>query len=793
MKTNALKITCLLLLSSQLYAQVHTQTIRGTVVDQESKTALPGAYIEVLNVDPQIGTASDIDGSWRLDAVPIGRHTLVVSYLGYEILVLSEIPVTSGKELVLDLELVESFVKIDEVVVSAEARTDQALNEMSSLSARSISVNETKRYAGSFLDPARMAQNFAGVSHGGDDLSNEIVVRGNSPQYVQYRLEGIEIPNPTHFAATGSSGGAISMLSSSTLGQSDFYSGAFPSEYGNALAGIFDLRLRTGNNEKRESSLMVGLLGLEASTEGPFHKDGKSSYLINYRYSTLAALDAIGLDPAGVGELAPTYSDISFKLNFPTKLGTFSVFGLGGNNKSAFSAVADSSQWLGDEDAYSYEENGKTGIIGVGHQLLLNDKSYIKSVFSASTNQYVYSDVFLDATDDYAELVDEEEDFRDDALRANVFYHNKLSAKNTLRVGFSANLLDFNFEIRNRNEEINKLETLIREDGSTHLLQSYAQWKSKLSDRLTLNSGLHFSYFGLSQDLSLEPRVTLDYRLDEKSTLGISMGRHSRMEHLITYLVERKDEVGEVFRPNRDLGLTKANHVVLGYNRSITDLLNLKVEAYYQRMNNVPRDDREEFGDRVVVNATNIYPIVYNTERLVNEGQARNFGIDLSLSRSFHKDYYWMITGSVFESQFQDHTGEWFDTRWNTKFNLTVLGGKEFAVGPNKKNTIGLNAKGLMMGGNRITPVDRQESQAKSELVLTDQWNAQSVGMYKRIDLGASYTVNREKLTHRFSLELQNAFNLTNVGGQWYNVNKDTFNEWHMTGLFPNFNYRIEF
>ena len=180
-------------------------------------------------------------GEFKLSKVPVGRTTLAVSYLGYESLTLREIMVTSGKELVLNLEMTESTKNMNEVVITAAHDKTQAFNEMATVSARSFTVEETGRYAASYFDPARMAQTFAGVSVGGStsDLFNEIVVRGNSPKGILWRLEGVEIPNPNHFGGLGSSGGAISMLSSSTLANSDFYTGAFPTEFGNCLIRCF--------------------------------------------------------------------------------------------------------------------------------------------------------------------------------------------------------------------------------------------------------------------------------------------------------------------------------------------------------------------------------------------------------------------------------------------------------------------------------------------------------------------------------------------------------------------------
>ncbi|MEM7037326.1 MAG: carboxypeptidase-like regulatory domain-containing protein, partial [Bacteroidota bacterium] len=291
MKRSLFSVLALLCLTISGFAQTPHQTIRGTVRDVDTQQALAGATVTLRDGATVLkGAITDAEGSFRFTEVPIGRHSIQVAFTGYEAAFLEQLMLTSGKEMVLEIPLTESMTEaaLEDVVITDEASTGDPINEMATLSARSFSVEETKRYAAAVFDPARMAQNFAGVMSSGFDMENEIVIRGNSPRYMLWRLEGIEIPNPNHFGGMGSSGGPISMLSSSTLGNSDFYTGAFPAEFGNALSGVFDLRFRRGNNEQREFSFMVGALGIEASAEGYFSKKSRASYLINYRYSTLA-------------------------------------------------------------------------------------------------------------------------------------------------------------------------------------------------------------------------------------------------------------------------------------------------------------------------------------------------------------------------------------------------------------------------------------------------------------------------------------------------------------------------
>ena len=207
-----------------------TQNVRGSIVDKDSKTPLPGANIVISTLDPVKGTATDPNGHFKIEKIPVGRHSIKISYVGYEPIIMQNIELSSGKELILNLELQES-VMMEEVVIEAEGEKEKSINKMATVSARTFSIEETQRYAGSLNDVARMAQNFAGVQ-GADDSRNDIVIRGNSPTGVLFRLDGVDIPNPNHFALMGTTGGPVSLLNNNVLDNSDFMTGAFPAEYG---------------------------------------------------------------------------------------------------------------------------------------------------------------------------------------------------------------------------------------------------------------------------------------------------------------------------------------------------------------------------------------------------------------------------------------------------------------------------------------------------------------------------------------------------------------------------------
>ncbi|MEO1259717.1 MAG: TonB-dependent receptor [Bacteroidota bacterium] len=792
------------LLGISAKSQTPTQTIRGAVVDKENLMPLIGAEVAVMTTVPVSGTTTDEHGHFKIENVPVGRHNLRISYLGYEAMGIPNLMVTSGKEVVLNLELVESTVQLAVATVVAGSDKSKTLNEMATVSARSFSVEETSRYAGSFYDPARMATNYAGVSVGSsDDLTNEIVVRGNSPRGVMWRLEGVEIPNPNHFGSMGNSGGGISMLSSSTLSNSDFYTGAFPAEFGNALSGVFDLNMRTGNNEQREYALMLGALGLEAAAEGPFSSRQsqagsrqKGSYLVNFRYSTLALLDAVGLSP--VGDVLPKYSDVSFKLNMPTeKAGNFALFGLGGQNSAVFHPDVDSSNFDAEiDDEWGFEETQTVGNLGLSHRILLSDHSYLKTVVLASHEHLIEEDYWIDPERNFSKHYDVKNEVASNAIRFSSMYNHKFNARNTFRTGLIYSYMTFDFKYYdddNYDEEKGDGQILLfNNDGATATLQGYAQWKHRFNAQWTLNAGLHYSQMLLNNKFSIEPRAALSWKIDKNQSLTAAVGLHSKMEHLAAYLFEGTLPDGTVRVPNKDLGLTKSMHAVLGYDRRLGENMRMKLEAYYQHLFDVPVESIPG-STYSIINATDIWDII-GVEQINNEGTGRNYGIDLTLEKFFSNGYYFLVTGSLFESRYTPINKVEFPTRFDGRYNLTVLGGKEFKVGKSKKNIIGINGKLILTGGNRFTPIDLEASrQSGDHEIIEDQRFAEWAGAYGRFDFGISYKINKSKLTHTIMLDIQNVTNRQNIFTLYYDDDTQQIERYTQNGLFPIINYRIEF
>jgi hypothetical protein len=770
------------------------QTVRGTITDKDSKQTIPFANILLKDSNPPIGTTSDENGKFTLSDVPIGKQTLVLSFLGYETFTLPNINVTAGKEVVLEINLVESFAALDEVVIVAEKRKEITVNEFATISARTLNAEQANLYAASLGDPARQVQNFAGVTGGDDDLNNEIVIRGNSPNTLLWRLEGVEVPNPNHFARL--TGGSVSMLSGNVLAKTDFFTSAFPAEYGNGIAGVFDLRFRKGNNQKRETTIDVGVLGLGFSTEGYFSKKSKASYLVNYRYSTLGILEKLGLNLTD--GFNPTFQDLNYNINLPTtKFGTFNLYGLLGKNKSNSSETEDEDidgNPSTDDFTNKTESDESTFITGLGHRVFIKDQTYLKTNITYSSNDAKKNDVFQNSGV-VGPLESESFDSKSEAFRLSSFINHKFNSKHTLRSGFTLSHLKekntLSFTDKNDDGTLSTSKDEI--NGTANVFQSYVQWKYRMTENFTLNSGLHFLHFGKTNSSAIEPRLGLNYKLNNVHSLSFGAGLHSRAEQLPLYLT--KDATNTNFL-NTNLKLSKALHYVVGYNWRINKNTLFKAEAYYQHLFDIPVDNSGETGYNAI-NAQSFDIFEIAETPLTNDGKGRNYGIEFTLERFLNKGFYYLSTLSLYDSKYKVGNGNYLNTRFNGNYVFNLLSGKDFAVGTKGNKTFGINAKFVLAGGQRFTGIDEAASIAGQTEVYSTTPFTEKIKAYYRFDLGINYQWNKTKTTHNLSLNIQNITSRINTTELDYFfdevTNRIVTTKSEQNGLIPVLKYSLNF
>lgn len=768
-----------------------SQAVRGQVIDADSRAPLIGANIQLIDSVHFIGASTDAEGWFALPGVPVGRRSFLATYLGYQPLTVRDVLIISGKELVLEIELQESPAFLQEVVVTSNIDKLQPLNDMITVSGRQFRVEEASRYPGSFQDPARMSRSFAGVSYV-SDLDNDLIIRGNAPTSLLWRLEGIEIPTPNHYSAIGNTGGAISMLNSSVLTTSDFLTSAFPAEYGNTISGVFDLKFRNGNNEKHEYALSAGVLGLEASVEGPLGKERGASYLANYRYSTLAVLEEINLNPV-LGQGVPRYQDMSFKLLWPTaKAGTFALFGLGAQNE-----LGQAPALLPDgrfDIPTASREAAQYGLIGLKHSLQLSGEAYLQTIAALSFNTYRYDfEYYQDSLeiDPTEVLFRERERHVESALRLSLQYNQKLSARHSIRAGVIGSRQLYDLFYRFKNERTGLEGTFLDDTGGATTLQAYTQWKYRLGEHWTANAGAHLLHFSLNESLSLEPRLGLTHQFDERRSMRLGLGLHSYTGHISSYLIHPPFDFGA--QPFRNRRLPKSAHAVLAYSLQLSPQWHIRPEIYYQHIYDVAVSSDPSQTWVSVINILNNYDIFEISDApIVNKGRGRNMGFEITVEKLFSRGFYGLATASLYDSRFFTADGRMFSTLFNGNYIFNLLGGRELAI--NKNNAFGINLKFIYAGGNRYSLIDEEASRERGFTVFNpDEINSRKGPPYRRIDLLASFTANTPRATHRLSIDIQNLLNQTNVLGYFFDASANRIATEYQIQLLFDLRYKVVF
>ncbi len=750
------------------------QTLRGVVNDRASGHPIPYATVRLTDM-PDLGAVCDSLGRFTLPKVPVGRHSVESSFMGYEPAIIREILVTSAKEVYLEIAMRENVNELNEVVVRANNR-DETMNKMAVAGARMLSVEEASRYAGGFDDPARLVASFAGVAP--SVSNNGISIHGNAPHLLQWRLEDVEIPNPNHFADIATLGGGIlSSLSAQVLGNSDFFTGAFPAEYGNAVSGVFDMKLRNGNNQKNENTFQVGIMGIDFASEGPLSKKHKASYIFNYRYSTTGLLN---VDLGGKMD----YQDLNFKLNFPTRsAGTFSVWGTALIDKFKSSFDRDPGKWDYLEDAAQAHSTQYMAAGGITHRYFFDENTLLKTTLAGTYSDQEAFQINFDRELNSSPFLDQYS--RSTNLILTSSLNRKISNRFTNKTGFTYTQMFYNMDLKLAPFIDKPLELISKGDGNTSLLSAYNSSSWGMSDQLSLNFGLYGQLLTLNNRWTLEPRAGLKYQANAKTSFALAYGMYSRMEKIDVYFVKTQSTGDESV--NKNLDFTKAHHLMLSFAYKMSNNMSLKVEPYVQFLYDVPVMRDSSFS---VLNRDEFF--VENT--LVNKGRGRNIGVDITWERALSKGLYYMVTASLFDSRYRGGDGVWHNTRFNRKYVLNGLIGKEWMLGRNKQNILSVNLKMTLQGGERYAPIDVEATMAHPDKeVQYDETRAYSIQRSPMLigNYTVSYRINKRRVSHEFAIKGINFTGAKEYIQHLYNIKTEKIEASEQKTGLTNISYKI--
>ena len=753
-----------------------TQTIRGEIRDADSGVFLQGATIGIQINQQLKGSVADEKGLFRLDSIPVGRYDLTVNFLGYETMIIPEIAIEAGKESIQNIWLKKSSESLTQVVVSGIGRNNRRTEKMS---AHTLTVEETFRFPATFNDPARLAMSYPGVV-GVDDQANGISVRGNSPATMQWRLEGVEIVNPNHLSNAGTSSdrptntsGGVNILSAQMLGTSSFQTGAFPVEYGNVLGGIMDMKLRAGNNEQREFTLKTGLTGLEFAAEGPFSKKSNASFLLNYRYSFVGVLTALGTDFGGE---KITFQDLSIHLNLPTKkAGTFSFFGTGGQSENIFEKPDSATI---EKELLNIRFDSKMAAIGLKHEMAFKNSFWTSTaVFSQAENNYL-TDFPVSPS-----LVFED-------LESDNFTRQKISFLTQIQRGFSKGKIKYGLGMTTEAADFsssigigatNPPVFFRGGDEQNFIFRPFVGWAAQLSSKNEMKIGLATPYFSQPETFYFEPNFELSHQFSTNQKLSLKSSLHSQYFFHELFSIENNG-----LRLNPDLQPSRSWHSVLAFRNQSKSGTVFQSEIYYQMLFNLPVSNNEMGSYSAINHAEGVDWMLQNLE---NGGTGTNVGLDLSLQKFLTKKLYFLVAGSLYNSTYKAKNVVKRNTRFNGNYVLNLTAGREFLKKKKAKSrTFGVNVRTVLAGGMRVTPITNFQVDPNSPNAFSNQLKD-----FFRMDLRGYFKWNRANRTSILAIDIQNATNRKNEAYFYHDLVKDAVVLKEQLGLIPNLTYQLDF
>ncbi|MEO1021581.1 MAG: TonB-dependent receptor [Bacteroidota bacterium] len=758
-------------------SSIRAQTVTGIIIDTDTKEPLIGANIVLVNHQPLIGTSSNTEGHFELQGLPVGRQSFRITYLGYRQRVVSEVLVVQGKETFLTVELTEEVFAGAEVNVVADIPTEEPVNGITYASAKAFTVEETRRYAGGLDDPARLVTAFAGVTSSGGTQSNAISIRGNAPKSVQWRLHGIEIPNPNHFAGlTVAGGGGLTLFSAQLLSKSDFMTGAFPAEYGNALSGVFDINFRTAKPGKRELTTQIGLNGIEVASGGSILPGSEATYLVNYRYSTLALLMPLLPTDGFIG-----YQDLSFNLDIPTeKVGRFNLWGIGGLDRQTLEAKSDTAQW---EYAYwDFSDNEirlGVGAVGVSHSLLVNKGGYLKTTVAWSGNSTRYTEDQLDTERNSNPNLRIRNNTSRLALKS--YLHQKLNKRVHVRSGVEVQRLFYDLDLSGRPDNVQPITRLVDGNGDADLIQTYVLSEYHLLPSVSLVGGIHTQWFSVNDEFLAEPRASIKIKINPASEFTLGYGLHSQIEDLSVYFAQQGGE-----RPNERLQMAKSHHLVAGYRRNLGQNHMFNIEVFDQVLFDVPVIADSSFSMLNFLQDFNF------NEALVNDGQGRNTGLEVTLERYLSDGYYYLLTTTLYSSRYRGGDKVWRNTRFNQNVVANALIGKEI-IRDEGARVFGANFRGTFSGGERYTPIDLPSS-VQAQRVREDGVQAFTNQFSARFIADVSFYLRKRhrNVSTEWSLMVKNVFLAQDYTFD-YNFRTEQVDRIREGTILPILSWKVEF
>lgn len=734
-------------LTYSVYSRDTLQIVKGRVVSASSSRPAKEALVSFLGASSFVFHTDSL-GFYEGNVIP-GNYSMLVQQQGFKSVVRNNIIVFSGKQQVQDFELTEFMVELDSLQIASGGMKENI----------NLDMWDFQRFAAVFYDPARVANSHAGLINT-DDQANNISIHGTSPNFIQWKVEGVEVVNPNHLENAGTindrpslSGGGVSLFSAQLLQNSSFLLSPFESSNGNALSGIFDMKLRNGNNQKYEHTIQASLMGLDFSMEGPFSKSSQASFLVNYRYSTIGLLNKLGVDFGGE---ETNYQDLSFVISIPQKHGLLKFFSITGASATTFRGTDDSLKFEIQKDLSNQDYRSTTTINGINYLHTLNNNLFIRSIATYSAKQVSrYSD-----PSGFSSLsAPKEKDLFNQQKFSGVTY---LSARagNLFRIKAGSYYSYF------ANKLFAAVNDITYSNGSINdvLVQPFISVEGTVFKALEIKAGLHSLYQLYTSDFTLQPRFMAKYTISKRQDIALNYGRSSQVQPF--YLCLGNPD-------NRYLKPSVINSFAIIHHVNAMQL-DFKSELYLNFYERIPVNNIYGFSAFNYFNERILFP-------LTQSGTAKVYGYDLTIEKNMNS-YYMILSGGIFNSLYTIGNMN-AKSRYNSNYNCALTAGKEYRL-KNKNKMISTDLRGFIRNGFKEALTDP----------AIEYYSYQSnLPTYYRVDIRISYRINKEKTSAIWALDIQNVGNNRNVVYHYYDAFTRKVEAKRQLGLIPVISYKVYF
>lgn len=673
-------ILILIFLSSILSAQNPNGVIKGKITDSRELFPLAGVTISIK--DKNIGTYSDSDGKFEINKLPAGSYILILTYIGYEKMTMTDVIVKPDRTTFIDANMNQSSIDMQDVVVNAGYFSSVEAKPTSNVS---YSTEEIRRSPGSAGDVSRILYGLPSLAKL-NDQKNSLIVRGGSPLENSYFVDNMEIPNINHYGTQGSSEGPIGVINTDFLKNVTFYSGGFGVNYGDRLSSVMEMTFREGNREELNLQLDASFQSIGAQVEGPIKK-GKGSYLISARRSYYDLL----FKATDIGGPIPTYYDIHAKVTYDlsnnVKLSFLDIASIDKSNQSYEEGIKF-------EDNYYGYYNGEKNSGGVNLLCIWDKNGY--SNFSLSHN---INDIDIGNS----EIRTRNRLYTSKSIERDVAFRNlnhfRLSEAFLFQVGLDLkySTADYQQHYYPYTDYFGYVTKELIVNKNMYALKGglFAGFTWNPVKNLSINPGLRLDYSNYNKNTNFSPRMNITYSLSETANIYLTGGVFYQT---LPYIILSQSES---FKQLKD---PVSYHSIAGFSYMITEDTRFTLEVYDKEYRNCPinPEQPEEFVmDQAVENPS----FTYNS-RLESIGKAFSRGVEVMIQKKLAKDFYGMVSASYFRSRYLDGTNIWRNRLYDNQFTFAAEGGYK----PNDQWEFSL--RWIYAGGAPYTPFDVKASEA---------------------------------------------------------------------------------